>query len=69
MEEPKDREDFCEMLPVRVGMAIALINSEKLWLQAQDLYKTKPIDNSGIDEGVAEEGPPQLRSYWQLVVV
>jgi hypothetical protein len=57
------------MLPTRYGMTIALKNSEKLWLQAQDLHKIKLIGNSGIYEGVGEEGPPQLRSYWKLVAV
>lgn len=69
MEEPKDREDFCEMLPTRYSMAMTLIKPEKLWLRAQDLHKIELIHNPDIDEGVAEEGPSQLRSYWQLAAV
>lgn len=60
IEESKDREDVCEMLPTKYDTAIALSNSEKLWLWEQDLPKTKLIDNSGIVEEVAKEGLPQL---------
>lgn len=39
----KGQEKCCEMLSSAHDIAVTLMNSECLWLTAQDLYKSKPV--------------------------
>lgn len=43
MQEPADGEESRETLTSGLDMAVAHINSQKMWLHAQDLHKSKPV--------------------------
>lgn len=38
-----DGQESCEMLTSEHGIALALINSQQLWLLVQYLYETMPV--------------------------
>lgn len=43
MQEPADGEESCETLTSGLDMAVAHI-TQQLWLCAQDLQKSKPVE-------------------------
>lgn len=61
MQELEDGEECCEMmLPSGHGKTTALMNSQELWLPAQN----QTSQHSSIDQGGAHEATPLAKEFF-----
>lgn len=59
------------MLTFRHAMTLAHMNSQQLWLCAQDLPKVQSVKNPSMEGGGAPEAPPLTEAvdgYWRREV-